>query len=234
MTHAELCAIAVKWLRRPSSGGGHSCLVAVSEVAGGWDGEIPDAIGFCLSHWEAGAIVVEVKVTRSDFLADRKKPHRQPGAGMGTWRYYMAPQGLISVAELPPGWGLVEVNSRGQCKVLAGAVQNVRNLGYGDKEAQFGRWRLPADHAREQWLLIKLLARLGDTEQLNQQRRDAFRERDRLAGRVNELVEENAKLHNDIRWQTRQDRLAAARATQAADDAIAIAKQIRERIAEST
>lgn len=215
-THASLCSLAVTWLKRPHSGGGPSCLVAVSEVAGGWDGEIPDAIGFCLSHWETGATVVEVKVTRSDFLADRKKPHRQPGAGMGAWRYYMAPEGLIRVDELPAGWGLIEVNKRGQCKVLAGAMFNVRKLGYYDLKAQVEQWRLPADHAREQWLLVKLLARLGDPEQLNQQRRDAFRERDRLMGRVNELNAEITELQRDIRWQTRQQRLAALEEQQAA------------------
>lgn len=103
-THAALCDVAVKWLKRAHSAGGPGCLVAVSEVAGGWTGEIPDAIGFNLSHWETGATVIEVKVSRSDFLSDRKKPHRQAG-GMGRWRYYMAPVGLIAVSELPAGWG---------------------------------------------------------------------------------------------------------------------------------
>lgn len=214
-THAQLCGIAVKWLQRPHSGGGPSCLVAVSEVAGGWDGEIPDAIGFCLAHWETGATVVEVKVTRSDFLADRKKPHRQPGQGMGSWRYFMAPEGLIRVDELPQGWGLIEVNKRGHCKVLAGAMHDVRNLGYDVKKAQVEHWRLPADRDREQWLLVKLLSRLGDTEQLNQQRRDAYRERDRLAARVNELNAELADMRREIRWDERHRRLEAQAAREA-------------------
>ena len=55
---------------------------------------------------------------------------------------------------------------------------------------------------------MKLLARLGDTEQLNQQRREAYKERDRLVTRVNELVAEASELRRDIRWQARQDRLA--------------------------
>lgn len=208
-THADLCALAVKWLQRPHSGGGPGCLVAVSEVAGGWTGEIPDAIGFSLSHGEQGSTVVEVKVSRSDFLADRKKPHRQAGAGMGAWRYFMAPAGLIALDELPEGWGLIEISKRGQCKVLAGAMRDARNLGYGALRMQVEQWRNTADAEREQWLLVKLLARLGDTEKLNQQRREDFRERQRLANRVNELSSELAELRRDIRWQTRQDRLAA-------------------------
>lgn len=207
-THAALCDVAVKWLKRPHSGGGPGCLVAVSEVAGGWTGEIPDAIGFNLSHWEAGATVIEVKVSRSDFLSDRKKPHRQAG-GMGRWRYYMAPVGLIAVSELPAGWGLIEVTPGGICRVLAGAMANVRKLGYSDLESQVAAWRhQDADQEREQWLLIRLLARLGDVEKLNEERREQFRVLQRMNKRIQELTDTANELRRDIRWQTRQARLA--------------------------
>ena len=195
--HADLCGIAVKWLKRPHSSGGPGCLVAVSEVAGGWTGEIPDAIGFCLSWGLTGATVIEVKVTRSDFLADRRKPHRQDGKGMGSWRYYMAPEGLIRVDELPAGWGLIEVNGRGHCKVLAGAMRDVKNLGYDALRAQVADWYVPNDAEREQWMLVKLLARLGDAEKLNRQRRDEYAERARLIARVNELQEERRASRQD-------------------------------------
>lgn len=133
--------------------------------------------------------MIEVKVTRSDFLADRKKPHRQGGKGMGSWRYYMAPEGLISVGELPDGWGLIEVNRRGHCKVLAGAMLDVKNLGYDAMHAQVAAWRRPNDVQREQWMLVKLLARLGDVEKLNRDRRDIFAESARRGQLVNELNE---------------------------------------------
>jgi hypothetical protein len=207
-THAELCAVAVKWLQRPHSGGGPGCMVAVSEVASGWTGEIPDAIGFSLAHWESGATVIEVKVSRSDFLADKHKPHRQAG-GIGSWRYYMAPKGLIKVAELPQDWGLIEVTPGGICQVQAGAMSQVRKLGYDALKGQVERWRhIDVDRDREQWVLVKLLARLGDTEKLNQQRREEYRERSRLHGRIEELSKEMAQLRRDIRYQTRQDRMA--------------------------
>lgn len=208
-THAALCEIAVKWLRRAPSAGGPGCLVAVSEVAGGYTGEIPDAIGFSLSVPSTGSTVVEVKVTRSDFLADRKKPHRQSG-GMGVWRYYMAPEGLIATDELPVGWGLIEVSRRGHCKVLAGGMANAKTIGYGDLLDQAERWRHSGhDSDREQWLLVRLLSRLGDVEALNQQRREEFRERSRLIDRVNSMTDEINELRRDIRWQTRADRLAS-------------------------
>src|SRR5690606_30712771 len=119
MTHADLCALALKWLKRPRSAGGAGCAVAVSECRTGWSGEIPDAIGFRCAEPDPGSVVVEVKVSRPDFLADSKKPHRTSG-GVGDWRYYMAPQGIISAVDLPKGWGLLEVNSRGHVKVVAG------------------------------------------------------------------------------------------------------------------
>jgi len=211
--HAELCAIAVRWLRRPHSAGGPGCLVAVSEVAGGWTGEIPDAIGFSHSWGEEGATVIEVKVSRSDFLADRKKPHRQDGQGMGTWRYFMAPEGLIAVEELRAGWGLIEVNKRGHCKVLAGAMRDTKNLGYDARRAQVEAWRQQADVAREQWLLVRLLARLGDVEALNTERKDLFRHRDEFFKRMQALNEENAKLRRENALYRFREQAAARQAS---------------------
>ncbi|MES3674624.1 hypothetical protein QC589_01575 [Halomonas elongata] len=46
MSHAGLCAIAVKWLKRDLSKKGPGCDVAVSEVKTGHNGETPDAIGW--------------------------------------------------------------------------------------------------------------------------------------------------------------------------------------------
>ena len=120
-THRDLCDIAVKWLQRPNSAGGPGCHVAVSECRTGWTGEIPDAIGFRAAGFEDGSIVIECKVSRSDFLADRRKSHRVSG-GVGNWRYFLAPAGVIQADELPQGWGLLEVNRRGHVKALAGVA----------------------------------------------------------------------------------------------------------------
>lgn len=70
--------------------------------------ETPDAIG-----WLDGlSVLVEVKTSRSDFLADFKKPFRlHPETGMGDWRFYMCPPGVIHADDLPNGWGLVWVEN---------------------------------------------------------------------------------------------------------------------------
>lgn len=65
--------------------------------------ELPDVIAWRASEsW-----LVECKVSRSDFLSDQKKMVRiYPQYGMGNYRIYFAPDGLIDPAELPDGWGL--------------------------------------------------------------------------------------------------------------------------------
>ena len=95
--------MAVQWLRR------YRCGVVLSEQAC-VSSEMPDAIG-----WKNAchSVLVESKVSRADFLADRAKPFRQkPEIGVGCERYYLAPRGLLRIEELPAGWGLLEVCGR--------------------------------------------------------------------------------------------------------------------------
>jgi len=79
-------------------------------------GEHPDAIG-----WRDGlSIMIECKVSRSDFLADKKKRFRiDPSLGMGDWRFMMCQPGIIKVQDLPEGWGLLYVTNKTIQKVHA-------------------------------------------------------------------------------------------------------------------
>lgn len=100
MTHDELVHRAAMWLKHTIG-----CGVVLSEHAAGR--EYPDAIGWRYT-W---SYVVECKVSRSDFFADRKKASRacyemRPGA----WCYYMTPPKLVASHELPDGWGLLEIS----------------------------------------------------------------------------------------------------------------------------
>jgi hypothetical protein len=117
MTHEQLVARAVAWLRS------YGCGVVLSEQSCA-TGETPDAIG-----WKRAchSVVVECKISRADFLADREKPFRQnPNLAMGCERFYLAPAGLIAVAELPRGWGLLEMRGRA-IKVMASSEKNLRS-----------------------------------------------------------------------------------------------------------
>ena len=72
-------------------------------------------------------MLVECKVSRADFLADREKPFRRNQAqGMGCERLYLAPHSLIGKSELPRGWGLLEVKGRDVGMVVKPARQSQR------------------------------------------------------------------------------------------------------------
>lgn len=116
-THAKLVVMAVRWLRR------YRCGVVLSEQAC-VSGEMPDAIG-----WKKAchSVLVESKVSRADFLADRVKPWRQkPETGVGCERYYLVPRGLIGCDELPAGWGLLEACGRDVARIKPSA-RNLRS-----------------------------------------------------------------------------------------------------------
>ncbi|SES12087.1 hypothetical protein SAMN04487958_107178 [Vreelandella subterranea] len=204
-THAELCAVAVKWLKRPNSNNGHGCHVAVSEVRSGWTGEIPDAIGFRQSGHPPsdGSVVVEVKVSRGDFLSDKKKPHRIEG-GLGNWRYFMCPEGMIQPDELPEGWGLLWVNARGHVKPKAGfarALADTRN--YVNHQEALAANRQESDWDGEKFILVKLFSRIGDPEAMNLKLRESLGEQSRLAQRCNSMQEELRKLKLDL-WTAKR------------------------------
>jgi hypothetical protein len=178
LTHAHLTALAVKWLKRPQSRSGPGCHLAVSECKSGWDGEIPDAIGWRAAGYLDGSFIVEVKVSRRDFLADAQKPHRAGDAkGIGNWRFYMCPEGLIVPAELPPKWGLIYVSGRGQIRPVVGAT-TIEN--YGQRTAVIEAMRHDSDYDRERFMLVKLFNRIGDPEGSNQKIRSLYKEVARL------------------------------------------------------
>lgn len=188
MTHKNLCDIAVRWLKKTNSNGGPCCHIAVSEMTGGWSGEIPDAIGFRAAGYDDGAIVVEVKVSRSDFLADRNKPHRNGETiGMGKWRFYLCPEGLIKPEEVPEKWGLVYVTKRGGTKCVKGFCSLTH---WGERKDALASEAFDSDRDREMFLLVKLLARVGDPEQLNKKIRGMYNVQSEQQRRIDKYREQ--------------------------------------------
>jgi len=101
--HRRLCISSAKWLRKPGRIRPVSCpYVAVELVTAGI--ESPDVFGW--NYWTT--VLIEVKVSHSDFLADSKKHSRKhPEDGVGSFRYYCCPYGLIKEDEVPENWGLL-------------------------------------------------------------------------------------------------------------------------------
>lgn len=99
-THRQLCDRAAYWLQSSKN-----CKVVLIERNTGGCAEEPDAIGWTSDTF---SYLIEVKVSRSDFLADRKKDHRRrPHTGMGRKRFYLCPKGMLQPEDMPDGWGLL-------------------------------------------------------------------------------------------------------------------------------
>jgi hypothetical protein len=104
LCHDDLIRIGAHWLM-----GTMRCGAVVSELISE-NGESPDIIGWRNSV----SMVVECKVSRGDFLADKKKPFRSdPCKGMGKLRYYLTPKGLLVPDDLKDStWGLLETSGK--------------------------------------------------------------------------------------------------------------------------
>lgn len=115
--HTQLIQHAARWLESK----GHS--VVITDMSHG-DGETADAIG-----WKGKAsTLIECKASRADFLQDRHKPwRRDPDRGMGTYRYFAAPEGMIKVEDLPERWGLLEL-SKGKLKLTIASLHHQRGV----------------------------------------------------------------------------------------------------------
>ncbi len=104
LTHAELVQRGAMWLRNR-----RNCRVVLAEQTTG-RGEIADVIG-----WKFGncSFLLECKVSRADFYADRCKPFRvDPVLGMGAYRFFLAPAGVLTVEDVTGDWGLLEARGR--------------------------------------------------------------------------------------------------------------------------
>lgn len=223
LSHRQLCDIAVKWLRRPFGSLGHGCAVSVSEcrISGSGRGEIPDAIGFRFSGHRDGTVVVEAKTSRSDFLADLRKTHRQ-GKGLGIWRYYLAPEGLLQVHELPGRWGLIEVDARGRVRHVHGAAA-LMSRHSPEVDAEIDSWRFACDRNAELSLLTRLMSRVGNHEALNRKLAATNNENSQLLRRCQALQEENRTLRTEtfgLRMLAESANLSLPAATPCAADTL--------------
>lgn len=109
LTHSKIIEHSRKVLKR--AGKNWKCGITVSELST-INSETPDILGF----YSGGASLIEAKASRSDFLADKKKLFRKnPETGMGNYRFYACPTGLIKENELPENWGLIYVSAKGRC-----------------------------------------------------------------------------------------------------------------------
>jgi len=101
ITHDMLVQKAKRWLEN-SHGNGFACGVVLAEFKCNLS-EIPDVIGFNDNR----SILIECKVSRTDFKADKYKEHRHYIKGIGNYRYYLTLPHVACVEEIENGWGLL-------------------------------------------------------------------------------------------------------------------------------
>ena len=182
--HQHLVTLGERWLKRQGFG------VVAAELITHGTAEQADVIGF-RSNCSA---VVEAKASRADFLVDRHKPHRVAG-GLGVYRFYLCPQGVIEIDDLPDGWGLLYAAGRSVIELLRPqgniwppAVSPVGN---------WGEFQHEPDQRAEKGVLYSIARRRSLTrsdDQYEKRLQEAARESSRLARHNDELVEEVRKL----------------------------------------
>lgn len=117
--HHQLCCLGAKYLKSKKSAELYSSpnkYVAVELIT--LTAENPDV-------WATNGYrttLIEVKTSHADFLADKKKWVRSEAAEiadkcLGNYRYYLCPQGMISIDELPDKWGLLVFDGKKIIKV---------------------------------------------------------------------------------------------------------------------
>ena len=131
--HYELCVEGAKWLRRrqnyercrkKSCHNAKVCIgcrhpfkyVAVELCTYGT--ENTDVWGY--DGYQTA--VIEVKVSHSDFLADKRKWWRteaKPELRAGNLRWFLCPEDIIKPDELPEGWGLLYWDGRRITPIVA-------------------------------------------------------------------------------------------------------------------
>ena len=102
LTHKNAVKRMVLWLRNS-----RGCAVVMAERSSTYVIEKPDVIGW---KSNSASILIECKVSRSDFLADKLKSFRRmEEMGLGDFRYFAAPKGMLTPEDMPEGWGLLEI-----------------------------------------------------------------------------------------------------------------------------
>lgn len=186
--HKQLVALGVNWLKR------QRFAVVASELATDGTREQADVIGFRSTC----SAIIEAKASRADFLADRHKPHRVSG-GLGVYRFYLCPEGIIEIDDLPPCWGLLHAVGRGVIEVLR--PQGNLWPSFGSATGDWTRFQHEPDARAERGVLYSIARRRSlsrSDERYEEMLQKAERENGRLARRNDELAEQVRQLNAQL------------------------------------
>ena len=121
-THHQMCCQVAKWLQGRWSGKKpYAHYVAVELVTQGY--ENTDVFGFNPTY----STMIEIKVSRTDFLRDKQKYSNKFGR-VGDYKYYCCPKDIIKVNDLPDKWGLLYIDDNGEIDLIKMADETDTNL----------------------------------------------------------------------------------------------------------
>ena len=101
LTHRQLCELGARWIFNEYHPSTYDWRILVET---GYRQENPDVFAFTRYY----SVLIECKASRSDFLADKRKPFRKnPQLGVGMRRYYLVNDGVAKQEEMPEGWQLL-------------------------------------------------------------------------------------------------------------------------------
>lgn len=101
LTHRQLCELGARFIQYQRYPSNYPWRILIET---GYRKENPDVFAFTKYY----SVLIECKASRSDFLADKKKPFRQdPLQGVGKRRYYLVNEGVCTQDEMPDGWQLL-------------------------------------------------------------------------------------------------------------------------------
>lgn len=150
--HDHLTLLGAKWLKK------QGFAVVATEITAVGSREQPDVVGFRSTC----SAIIEAKVSRSDFLADAKKPERGvEGAGLGVYRFYICPPGLIGMDELPAKWGLLYAGASGRTVQEIHRPQGNIWPSPGRAPGNWGEFQHTPDLVMERAVLFSIARRLA-------------------------------------------------------------------------
>lgn len=146
--HIDLVALGAKWLKKQGFG------VIATEIQAAFCREQADVVGFRSTC----SAIIEAKVSRGDFLADAKKPERSSeGKGIGVYRFYLCPVGVIEPQDLPLKWGLLHEKGG---KVIE-VVRPLGNIWPGYGADHWKEWQHASSLESERAALFSIARRLA-------------------------------------------------------------------------
>lgn len=157
--HQTLVLQGKRWLAK------QGFAVVATELSATGSREQPDVVGFRSTC----SAIIEVKVNRADFLADARKPERSgDGLGVGNYRFYLCPKGLIRPEELPARWGLL-YSDGGRIQGVKLPPGNVWPNPQTTSHADWQQFQHESNLAKERAMLFSIARRLAGAQKRAEQ-----------------------------------------------------------------